>query len=364
MRTILRAGGIIGIVSFVALFAAQTSIALAVVFGILASAVCAGLAVAKWLPREWYGHQFTAGLRAGALASGLAAAGSLASLLALGPHDLPTLIARSHLLGVDAVSLARALQFADWAGVDVLAVLGTLAVSIVLAGIITLIFAWGKSRHTVRVVERARQTARALMRDVDWAPLSNGRTGAPALSMTGGPALGQLTSPSLVGLSMDDLTPSLAAPGARSGRRGTAAPVSVPPANRVRPARLVSPADSPAQRHTAAPAQRVSAAEAQPTRSALPATAASELTAAGTAEADASATVRRPKPRKSSRARPADKQLSEAMRDALAVWAEETKEEDAEGVPARRVAQPSAYLNSSGPAPKRRKRNDTRDWLC
>ncbi len=80
---------------------------------------------------------------------------------------------------------------------------------------------------------------------------------------------------------------------------------------------------------------------------------------------------RRAKPRKTSRARPADQQLTQAMRDALAAWAENGSEDqagdaaaDPANVPARRPAQPSTYLNSSAPAPKKRKRNNTRDWLC
>jgi hypothetical protein len=80
---------------------------------------------------------------------------------------------------------------------------------------------------------------------------------------------------------------------------------------------------------------------------------------------------RRAKPRKTSRARPADQQLTQAMRDALAAWAEEGPEKqmddaaaDPANVPTRRPAQPSTYLNSAAPAPKKRKRNNTRDWLC
>ena len=109
---------------------------------------------------------------------------------------------------------------------------------------------------------------------------------------------------------------------------------------------------------------------------ALPSAAGMDAEAAEAADPDAdTATLpvapRRAKPRKTSRARPADQQLTQAMRDALAAWAENGPEDqagdaaaDPANVPARRPAQPSTYLNSSAPAPKKRKRNNTRDWLC
>jgi hypothetical protein len=97
--------------------------------------------------------------------------------------------------------------------------------------------------------------------------------------------------------------------------------------------------------------------------------------AADAADVDADTATLPVAPRRAKRARrharPADQQLTQAMRDALAAWAENGPEDqagdaaaDPANVPARRPAQPSTYLNSSVPAPKKRKRNNTRDWLC
>ncbi|MGO8946430.1 MAG: hypothetical protein ACLQUY_01950 [Ktedonobacterales bacterium] len=77
-------------------------------------------------------------------------------------------------------------------------------------------------------------------------------------------------------------------------------------------------------------------------------------------------------PRQPSSARPADSQLTQAMRDALATWAADTgttkEAEPQEGGPTppkARTPQPSNYLNSSPPVPAKRvrKKQDT-DWLC
>lgn len=63
--------------------------------------------------------------------------------------------------------------------------------------------------------------------------------------------------------------------------------------------------------------------------------------------------------RKDSRARPASADLNDAMREALAAWADDNDD------PEERSAKKSEFLNTAAPAPKRgRKKNDTRDWLC
>jgi hypothetical protein len=141
-----------------------------------------------------------------------------------------------------------------------------------------------------------------------------------------------------------------------SPRRMTLAPVPAPA-----PAREVPPPLSLSRRE-----QEWEPEPALPT--------APGMDAEAVADADTAtlpAAPRRAKPRKTSRARPADQQLTQAMRDALAAWAEHGTEDqagDAAGdpaeVPVRRPAQPSTYLNSAAPAPKKRKRNNTRDWLC
>ncbi len=65
MRTIQRVGIITGSLGIVVLFVAQFAVALGVVWGVVGVGLAAGLAMAKWLPREWYGRQFEGGLRAG-----------------------------------------------------------------------------------------------------------------------------------------------------------------------------------------------------------------------------------------------------------------------------------------------------------
>src|SRR5437879_10380916 len=85
MRTIVRVCITIGGVGFVALFALQAVIALAVADCLLIVGLAAGLATAKWLERPWFGRQLIAGLRAGALAVGIAGAGALFSLFIIGP---------------------------------------------------------------------------------------------------------------------------------------------------------------------------------------------------------------------------------------------------------------------------------------
>jgi hypothetical protein len=66
--------------------------------------------------------------------------------------------------------------------------------------------------------------------------------------------------------------------------------------------------------------------------------------------------------------------MREAMRDALSMWADET-EEGAEEQPtqrrkretrgeSKREPKPSAFLNAEQRPKSRRKKTNTRDWLC
>src|SRR5260221_3298683 len=92
MRTIQRVGIITGSLGVVVLFVAQVAVALGVVWGVVGVGLAAGLAMAKWLPRERFVRQFEAGLRPRSLACCIAPLGALASLGIFGPHHSTTLL--------------------------------------------------------------------------------------------------------------------------------------------------------------------------------------------------------------------------------------------------------------------------------
>src|SRR5260370_19657411 len=77
-----------GAIGFVVLFSAQLATALGSLSLLPLIGVLAGLGMAKWLPHDWYGRQFMAGMRAGLLASAVAAVGCLASLTVAGAPPL------------------------------------------------------------------------------------------------------------------------------------------------------------------------------------------------------------------------------------------------------------------------------------
>jgi hypothetical protein len=377
MRTIQRVGIITGGVGVVVLFVAQVAVALGVVWGIVGVGLAAGLAMAKWLPREWFGRQFEAGLRAGSLACGIAALGALASLVIFGPHDSTTLLQRSPSALVDTLPLVHSFAFLGWSGMVMLAVLVSAAAGVAVAAVAAQAFALSKNRRTIRVVTQARLTALALSGDLAWESLPAPMTGGPALAPSVPPALwlGQGTNAGLAGMPIPRGMPAgLMAPTSGPAtpdapqRRATAAPqraTASPRRSTMGPAREVPPPAPPSPL-----SRREQEWEREP---ALPSAAGMDAEAADPDADTATLPVapRRAKPRKTSRARPADQQLTQAMRDALAAWAEEGPEErtddaaaDPANVPTRRPAQPSTYLNSAAPAPKKRKRNNTRDWLC
>jgi len=382
MRTIQRVGIITGSLGVVVLFVAQVAVALGVVWGVVGVGLAAGLAMAKWLPREWFGRQFEAGLRAGGLACGIAAFGALASLVIFGPHDSTTLLQRSPSVLVDTLPLVRSFAFLGWSGMVMLAVLVSAAAGVAVAAVTAQAFALSKNRRTIRVVTQARLTALALSRDLAWESLPAPMTGGPALAPSVPPALwlGQGTNAGMAGMPIPRGVPAgLMAPTSGPAtpdapqRRATAAPQCATASPRrltMGPAREVPPPAPPAPL-----SRREQQWEREP---ALPSAAGMDAEAADADAADPDADTatlpvapRRAKPRKTSRARPADQQLTQAMRDALAAWAEEGPEKqmddaaaDPANVPTRRPAQPSTYLNSAAPAPKKRKRNNTRDWLC
>ena len=154
-----RVGWAVGAAGFVLLFLVQLPAALGAALLYPLVGVMAGLGMAKWLPRTWYGRQLAAGLRAGAIAAGGATAGLLLSAVLSAPHGVPALAARSHLFGLSLSAPIDALRGLGWIGVTVLAVLlGSLACT-ALAGLTTQAFALDKSRQAVQAVDRAREAA-------------------------------------------------------------------------------------------------------------------------------------------------------------------------------------------------------------
>lgn len=164
MRSILMLGGIVGVLGGGVLAALALVGALVAVPGLALVGIVAGLAMAKGLPWSWYGRQAAAGLRAGSLACGLAGAALLAVVLAAGPRSIPALVARSHLGGLSVGAFVQPLAFAGWVGVDVLLCLGAALAGVALAVLFCLIFALGKNAHVVAAVAEARDAALALQR--------------------------------------------------------------------------------------------------------------------------------------------------------------------------------------------------------
>ncbi|HEX8032774.1 MAG TPA: hypothetical protein VF510_02955 [Ktedonobacterales bacterium] len=348
MRTIVRVGIIIGGVGFVALFALQAVIALAVAVCLLIVGLAAGLGTAKWLERPWFGRQLIAGLRAGALAVGIAGAGALLSLFIIGPQDKTVLAARSHLLTLNMAQWVKSLAILTWAGIDILTVLLAVLAGVALSALTTQVFAWSKNRRAIQVVTQARQAAQAFSR-VDPLTASSGShstgqashfTGAPALSAGGDTTstLSALTGAPRPATAQAAPTSSTKSKIPATPRR-TLAPVPPTPPTGI----------SGTQRAPLPRSKQVDEDYPSPTEPALPTT----------TDADEAP----PFKRIPSKARPADSHLTEAMRDALATWASDNVAEETPGE--RSGPQPSAYLNSSRPLPKRnRKKQDTRDWLC
>lgn len=395
MRTLMRVGGILGCAGFVALYALQTATALAVVAGIPLVGLLAGLGAAKWLPREEYGRQLRAGLRAGLLACGLAALGALLSLLLLGPRDIPTLAARSNVVGLDLAPVVRTLALLTWAGVALLLVLLAAALGCGLAAISAQIAGWSKSAEAVRVVRQARLAAQALNRDDAW---QSGVTGAPLphsgqpvhastlLRQLGVPVLGTPSASHLTGMPGVTGAPAFSGmPGPISAAGSTGAlpvtgfmpvtgstpglgltpPLTFTPGSGtpLPPFGVQSPQPAPAPASTPTPARDPEVANA--TEPALPAA------SAPAQSPDPAPSGKQPARRRSSSSRRrADRELTQAMREALAAWASENAAEAAGAAGdngATRTPASSAYLNSAGPAPahkRGRKKQDTQDWLC
>lgn len=324
MRTIVRTGVTLSIVAALALYGLQLVAALGVALGIILIGALAGLGVAKWLARDWYGRQFEAGVRAGAIACGVGGLSSLIYLLGQGPRSLPDLAARSYAPGVDVGAVVSSLSSLGWMGVDVVVILGATLAGIIAAGFVAQMAGWSKSGRALRVVAQARLAAQSLQRPdgrnvVTAAPRST--TLGPQLFASGAPAPAAALDPA----DWDGLgLPETSMPGKRrSWRAATRTPLPPP-----------EPAPRPA-------------------------------------------TVHRP-----SDARSAKEALTDEARAALAAWQDELDSDgddaslpgfpsldDDDAAARERVRAPnhSAFLTEPPPikpGKRKRKRQDTGDWLC
>ncbi len=347
MRTIVRVGVIMGGVGFVALFALQAVIALAVAYGLLVVGLAAGLGIAKWLERPWFGRQLMAGLRAGAFAVGISAAGALLSLLILGPQNKTVLAAHSHVLTFSLAQWIASLNMLSWAGIDILTVFLAVLAGVGVSALTAQVFAWSKNRRAIHVVSQARQAAQTLSRADGLTPATGNRAFGQNARYTGAPAASD------IGV---------------SGSLGTLTGAPRPAMAQAAPTTTAQPKAPAASRRTLAPApatpptgisgtQRVPLPRSKKVDDEIPAP--TEPAPSATTDTDEPQTYRRIH----SNAQPAGKQLTDAMRDALATWASDNVAE--ESPTERSGPQPSAYLNSSRPLPKRnRKKQNTRDWLC
>ena len=321
MRTILRVGITVGGAAFVVLYPLQSAFGLAITPGIVLAGLLAGLGTAKWLERPWFGRQFDAGLRTGVIAVGMAGASVLLASLTQGAHSVDQLTANSRLLGFDLGPLISHLALVGWVGVDILVVALATGVGITLAIVTTELGAVGKNRHAIQVVNQARLAAQVGLHG-----------DAPSAASVSGPtAVGMHTVRAV------PAPPDTPAPVRSSGAGGR--PAAPTPGTPLGNHRLVSP-ESDSERF-------------QPTEPAL-----------------------RAEGHRSSKARPADSQLTEAMREALATWASDgtttgqrefatETAETAETADSRaRAPQPSAYLNSSPPIPsKRARKKQNTEWI-
>lgn len=375
MRTLLRVGGIAGMLAGALALALAPRAGLMVIACLVAAGLAVGLAVAKWLPRTWYGRQFGAGLRAGLIACVIAVPATLLGLLNGAPHDAATLAARTVILA----SPLGAAADAGWVAADVVTVIAAALAALALAALTARIFAGSKGTRFVTAVTRAREASKPLREEGVFARALSRRTAVPLAPVASGPADPRLLERPT---GAHPLAPHGAAP------RRTLAPVTPPEGiagtsgdfdDRRFPAPAPMPADVPAPpRRNVAPAPRAlpPAAEPEPAISAAP-------------TAPAPAPVPVPAPDRASVAaqgagapalkrrgggRPAPSRLTPEMLEALAVFARETEEDDGaeeetgNGTSASDARQPveSSYLNDPAPvAPKRkRKKNATRDWIC
>ncbi len=159
MRVYVRVGLGAGIIGFALLYMAEWRAGLAALALLAPVALLAGLGVAKWLPRDWYGRQLVAGVRAGAIACGLAVVGLLVSLGVTGPHAIPALARLSHLFDFNLANAVRTLGVVGWLGAGLALSVAGAVLGAGLTALVALVGAWGKNRRAIEVVEQAREAA-------------------------------------------------------------------------------------------------------------------------------------------------------------------------------------------------------------
>jgi hypothetical protein len=330
MRTVTRTGVTLSVVAALALYGLQLIAGLMVTLGVIVVGALAGLCVAKWLERGWYGRQLEAGARAGAIACGVAGLSSMIYLLGQGPRSTADLAARSHLLGISLAPVAQALSPLGSVGIDIASSLVATLLGVALAAMTAQLFGWGKDKRSLRVIAQARLAAQSQQ---------HGEVGA-------------------------QVTPSGARPASPSVRLyGRSTPLgSVPGLGMTG---LMGATGAPSVRRTAGPAIHMDVAEAP-------------LSFDSWDEADAGAsqpaTLQSPavpgahppkqQKRRTSNARAADEAVNSDERAALLAW-EAALGDESQPNATGREPKASAFLNQPVPAPKRsRKKQNTRDWLC
>ena len=130
--------------------------------GIVLAGFAAGLGTAKWLPRPWYGRQFTAGFRTSLIAVCMAGISVLLAAFNQGAHSEGQLAASLHALGGSRLGpLISHLAGAGWAVTTTAVVTLAMLLGIMLGVLATLFGAWGKNQHAIQVVNQARLAAQA-----------------------------------------------------------------------------------------------------------------------------------------------------------------------------------------------------------
>lgn len=378
MRTIRRTVILLGCVGFIALYLLQLRLALAATPLLLVVGVLTGLAVAKWLPWGWYGRQFAAGVRGGAVACGLAAAGVLLSLVGGKTPHVAALAAESHLPGLNLAGIVTSLGAVGWFTPYLLLTLCFALGGVVLAGLVAQIAAWNKSQRTVRVIREAHNSASLLHRNQTWAPASNSIPSIGGYWNSVLPSAGPASHPGLMAAGVV----GAAAPNGHASAAHT--PVSGGSPARLRGSYGMQDVRTEQGPAYLAPLPPLDFEINEPLESFAPPPALTD------------APEQIPPRRTYSGAQPIPAAMSDDLRKALDDWGDEPatdapaagaeatdadaadpepgtpKKATAKGsaakpkTPTKRQPKASAYLNSDPPAAPRRnrKKQNTRDWLC
>ena len=330
MHTIQRAGIVTGIIAGMLVFGLQRFIGPVSYLLVSVTGMFAGVIVAKWLDYSWYGRQAEAGLRSGAIASGIAGISVLVTAVLSGFTAPPLLAGKPSLFAHNTVAASVLHQPVGQTLLTLFSIIMAIVLGALLGALSSQIGGWTKSSRTVKVIEQARLAALEVLQTDQWqTPMrrSGSHHQAGFLSQTPGVDL------------------------IRGGEFMATSPVlpALPGSTLPQVSREI---DIPA-----IPQTTVLAEEAH-----HHADTDDETTEAGP---ELQLVKGRGARRRSSR-RSVDDQLTEQMKSALASWARENEIEVVEPAAQNsRTPKPSTYLNSAPPAPRRsRKKQNTRDWLC